>query len=134
MPKEKVSPRRVPHKGRRPKANVIGPDVLCAQPKPPKKPRKPGVKSRQRSSPGSAVCSMVSSLAVARLRTVKNILKDKASVFKTMDIFQVVLFACVMAFLGRGMKGLAYSAPAIGTFAPMLVRCRIAKWRNSLIP
>ena len=61
-------------------------------------------------------------------------LKNKSSVFKTMDIFQVVLFACAMAFLGRDLKGLAYSALTIWTFTPMLVRRGIAKWRNSLMP
>ena len=143
--KKKVSPRRVPHKGRRPKARVIGPDVLCAQPKPPKKPKKPRVKKPPAivtgpplvpAAPitGSAVRSMASSLAAARLCAVKNILKDEASIFKTMDIFQVVLFACAMAFLGRDLKGLAYSALTIGTFAPMLIRCGFAKWRDSLIP
>lgn len=77
---------------------------------------------------------MASFPAAARLCAVKNILKDEASIFKTMDIFQVVLFACAMAFLGRDLKGLAYSALTIGTFAPMLVRRWIAKWRNSLMP
>lgn len=79
---------------------------------------------------------MASSLAAVRLRTVKNILKDEASLFKTMDILQTVLFACAMAmaFLGRGMKGPAVSVLAIGTFAPMLIRRGIAKWRNSLMP
>ena len=32
------------------------------------------------------------------------------------------------------VKGLAYSALTIGTFAPMLVRRGIAKWQNSLMP
>lgn len=143
--KKKVSPRRVPHKGRRPKAHVIGPDVLCAQPKPPKKPRKPRVKRPPLIVPGppvipaapasgSAVRSMASSIAAAKLHTVKNILKDEASIFKTMDIFQTVLFICAMVFLGKGLKGLAYSALAIGTFAPMLVRRGLSKWRDSLIP
>ena len=77
---------------------------------------------------------MASSLAAARLRTVKNILKEEASLFKTMDIFQAVLFAGAMAFLGRGMKGLAISVLAIGTFAPMLIRRLIAKWRDNLMP
>ena len=83
---------------------------------------------------GSAVRSMAGSIAAARLRTVKNILKDEASLFKTMDILQAVLFAGAMAFLGRGMKGLAVSVLAIGTFAPMLIRRGIAKWRDSLMP
>ena len=143
--KKKVSPRRVPHVGRRPKARVIGPDVLCAQPKPPKKPRKPRVKRPPLIVPGppvvpatsisgSVVRSMASSIAAARLRTAKNILKDEASIFKTMDIFQTVLFICAMVFLGKGMKGLAYSALTIGTFSPMLIRHGLSKWRNSLIP
>ena len=143
--KKKVSPGRVPHKGRRPKAHIIGPDVLCAQPKPPKKPRKPRVKKPPAivawplpvpPAPvsGSAVRSMASSLVAARLCAVKNILKDEASIFKRMDIFQAVLFACAMAFLGRDLKGLAVSVLAIGTFAPMLIRRGIAKWRNSLMP
>ena len=54
-------------------------------------------------------------------------LKNKSSVFKTMDIFQIVLFACAMTFLGSDLKGLAYSVLTIGTFAPMLVRRGIAK-------
>ena len=83
---------------------------------------------------GSAVRSMAGSIAAARLCTVKNILKDEASLFKTMDILQTVLFAGAMAFLGRGMKGLAVSVLAIGTFAPMLIRRGIAKWRDSLMP
>ena len=63
----------------------------------------------------------------------KNILKDEASIFNTMDIFQAVLFACAMVFLGKGMKGLAYSVLTIGTFSPMLIRIGFAKWRDSLI-
>ena len=133
LTKKKVSPRCVPHKGRRPKVHVIGSDVLCAQPKPPKKPRKPEVKKPPAPVSDSAVRSMASSLAAARLCVVKNILKNKSSVFKTMDIFQIVLFACAMAFLGRDLKGLAYSALAIGTFAPMLIRRGLSKWRDSLI-
>ena len=77
---------------------------------------------------------MAGSIAAARLRTVKNILKEEASIFKTMDIFQAVLFAGAMAFLSRDMKGLAVSVLAIGTFAPMLVRRLIAKWRDNLMP
>ena len=76
---------------------------------------------------------MASSLAAARLCTVKNILKDEASVFRTMDILQAVLFACAMAFLGSDLKGLAYSTLTIGTFAPMLIRIWFTKLRNSLI-
>ena len=143
--KTKVLPGRVPHTGRRPKARVIGPDVLCAQPKPPKKPRKPRVKKLPAivAGPppvppapvsGSAVRSMASSLAVAKLHAVKTVLKDEASIFKTMDIFQIVLFICAMVFLGKDLKGLAYSALAIGTFAPMLIRRGLSKWRDSLIP
>ena len=143
--KTKVSPGRVPHTGRRPKARVIGPDVLCAQPKPPKKPRKPKVKRSPAivSGPpivpaapvsGSAVRSTASSLAAAKLHVVKDILKDEASIFKTMDIFQIVLFACAMAFLGRDLKDLVYSVLTIGTFAPMLIRRGFSKWRNSLMP
>ena len=142
--KKKVSPRRVPHKGRRPKAHVIGPDVLCAQPKPPKKPRKPRVKKPPAiiSGPpivpaapvsGSAVRSMASSLAAAKLHAAKTMLKNESSVFKTMDILQVVLFICAMAFLSKGMKGLAISALTIGTFAPMLIRMGFAKWRDLFI-
>ena len=77
---------------------------------------------------------MAGSIAAARLRTVKNILKEEASIFNTMDIFQAVLFAGAMAFLGRGMEGLAVSVLAIGTFAPMLIRRLIAKWRDNLMP
>ena len=61
-------------------------------------------------------------------------LKNESSVFKTMDIFQVVLFICAMAFLGRDLKGLAVSVLAIGTFVPMLIRHGIAKWRDNLMP
>ena len=77
---------------------------------------------------------MASSLAAVKLNTVKIMLKNESSVFKTMDIFQTVLFICAMVFLGRDLKGLVYSALTIGTFAPMLVRRGIAKWRNSLMP
>ena len=77
---------------------------------------------------------MASSLTAAKLHMVKNILKDEASIFKTMDICQIVLFICAMVFLSKDLKGLAYSALAIGTFAPMLIRRGIAKWRNSLMP
>ena len=143
--KKKVSPGRVPHTGRRPKAHVIGPDVLCAQPKPPKKPRKPRVKRPPAIVPGppvvpaapvsgSAVRSTAGSLAAARLRAAKNILKEEASLFKTMDILQAVLFAGATALLGGDMRGLAVSVLAIGTFTPMLIRRLIAKRRNSLMP
>lgn len=61
-------------------------------------------------------------------------LKDESSAFRTMDILQAVLFVCAMAFLGSGLKGLAVSVLAIGTFAPMLIRRGIAKRRDSLMP
>ena len=77
---------------------------------------------------------MAGSIAAARLRTVKNILKEEASIFNTMDIFQAVLFVGAMAFLGEDMRGLAVSVLAIGTFTPMLVRRLIAKWRDNLMP
>ena len=77
---------------------------------------------------------MAGSLAAARLRTVKNILKEEASLFKTMDMLQAVLFAGATALLGGGMKGFAVSVLAIGTFAPMLIRRLIAKWRDNLMP
>lgn len=77
---------------------------------------------------------MAGSLAAAKLNAVKTMLKNESSAFKTMDILQAVLFACAMVFLGKGLKGLAVSVLAIGTFAPMLIRRGIAKWRNSLMP
>ena len=77
---------------------------------------------------------MAGSIAAARLRTVKNILKDEASLFKTMDMLQTALFFSAMAFLSRDMEGLAVSVLAIGTFAPMLIRRLIAKWRDNLMP
>ena len=77
---------------------------------------------------------MASSLAATKLHTVKIMLKNESSVFKVMDILQAVLFACAMAFLGGDLNGLAYSALAIGTFAPMLIRRGLSKWRDSLIP
>ena len=77
---------------------------------------------------------MASSLAAAKLHAVKTMLKDESSAFRTMDIFQAVLFACAMAFFGCGLKGLAYPALTIGTFAPMLVRRGLSKWRDSLMP
>lgn len=83
---------------------------------------------------GSAVRSMAGSIAAARLRTVKTVLEDEASMFKTMDILQTALFASAMAFLSRDMEGLAVSVLAIGTFLPMLIRRWTAKWRNSLMP
>ena len=61
-------------------------------------------------------------------------LENESSMFKTMDIFQTVLFICAMTFLSKDLKGLAVSVLAIGTFAPMLIRRGIAKWRNSLMP
>lgn len=77
---------------------------------------------------------MASSLAATKLHTVKITLENESSMLKTMDIFQAVLFVCAMVFLSKGMKGLAYSALAIGTFAPMLIRRGLSKWRDSLIP
>ena len=77
---------------------------------------------------------MAGSIAAARLRTVKTVLEDEASMFKTMDILQTALFASAMAFLSRDMEGLAVSALAIGTFLPMLIRRLIAKWRDNLMP
>ena len=76
---------------------------------------------------------MAGSIAAARLRTVKNILEDEASIFNTIDIFQAVLFAGAMVFLSKDMEGLAVSVLAIGTFAPMLVRRLNAKWRDNLM-
>ena len=77
---------------------------------------------------------MAGLIAAARLRTVKNILKEEASIFNTMDIFQAVLFAGAMVFLSRDIKGLAVSVLAIGTFLPMLIRRWTAKWRDNLMP
>ena len=77
---------------------------------------------------------MASSLAAAKLHAAKTMLKDESSAFRTMDILQAVLFVCAMAFLGSGLKGLAVSALAIGTFAPMLVRRWLSKRRDSLMP
>lgn len=143
--KKKVSPRRVPHTGRRPRAHVIGPDVLCAQPKPPRKPRKPRVKRPPPiikgppivlpSAPasGSAVRAMASSIAATKLHAAAAVLKDEASMFKTMDIFQAILFAGGTVFLFRGAVGLAVSVLTIGTFVPMLIRRGIAKWRDELV-
>ena len=76
---------------------------------------------------------MASSLAAAKLHAVKTTLKNESSMFKTMDMFQAVMFACAMAFLGSDLKGFAYLALAIGTFAPMLIRRGLSKWRDSLI-
>lgn len=142
--KTKASPGRVPHTGRRPKARVIGPDILCAQPKPPKKPRKPRVKKSPTiisgpppvpaaSVSGSAVRSMASSLAATKLHAVKIMLENESFMLKIMDILQAILFANAMVFLSKGMKGLAISALTIGTFLPMLIRMGFAKWRDSLI-
>ena len=77
---------------------------------------------------------MAGSIAAARLCAAKNILKDEASIFKTMDILQTALFAGATALLGGDMKGLAASVLALGTLAPMLIRRWIAKRRNSLMP
>lgn len=77
---------------------------------------------------------MASSLAAAKLHAAKTILKDEASMFKTMDIFQAILFAGGIVFLFRGAAGLAVSVLAIGTFVPMLIRHGIAKWRDKLMP
>ena len=83
---------------------------------------------------GSAVRSMASSLAATKLVATRRMLKDEASMFKTMDIFQAVLFAGGTVFLCKGAVGLAVSVLAIGTFVPMLIRRGIAKWRDSLMP
>jgi len=77
---------------------------------------------------------MAGTLSAAKLVATRRMLKDEAFMFKTMDIFQAVLFAGGMVFLFRGAVGLAVSALAIGTFTPMLIRRGIAKWRDSLIP
>ena len=77
---------------------------------------------------------MASSLAEAKLHAAKTMLENESSVFRTMDILQAVLFACAMAFFGCGLEGLAYPALTIGTFAPMLIRRGLSKWRDSLIP
>jgi len=141
--KKKVSPRRAPHTGRRPKAHVIGPDVLCAQPKPPKKPRKPRAKKPSIVSgppvvvgstvSGSAVRAMAGSLAATKLCSVKTVLESENSLFRNLDVFQTMLFAGAMVFLGKDMRGLAVSLMSIGTFAPMLIRIGLAKWRDKLV-
>ena len=77
---------------------------------------------------------MASSLAAAKLHAVKTMLKNESSVSRTMDILQAVLFICAMAFFGGGLEGLAYPALTIGTFAPMLIRRGLSKWRDSLMP
>ena len=77
---------------------------------------------------------MASSLAAAKLHAAKTMLKNESSVFRTMDILQAVLFICAMAFLGSDLKGLAYPALTIGTFAPMLIRRGLSKWRDRLMP
>ena len=77
---------------------------------------------------------MASSLAETKLHTVKIMLKNESSMFKVMDILQAILFICAMAFFGSDLKGLAYPALTIGTFAPMLIRRGLSKWRDSLIP
>ena len=147
MPKvpteKKTSPRRVPHAGRRPKARVIGPDVLCAQPKPPRKPRvkrppaivsgPPIVSAAPVSS--SAVRSMASSLAAAKSAAARRILKEEADALKTMDMLQSMMFfiaAAAALFLDKA--GLAVSLMALETFVPMLIRRGIAKWRDRLMP
>lgn len=76
---------------------------------------------------------MASSLAAAKLHTVKITLENESSMLKTLDIFQAVLFAGAMVFLSKGMKGLAISALTIGTFSPMLIRMGFAKWRDLFI-
>lgn len=76
---------------------------------------------------------MAGSLAAAKLRSVKAVLESENSLFRTLDVFQTLLFAGAMAFLGRGMRGLAVSMLAVGTFAPMLIRIGLAKWRDRLV-
>ena len=166
MPKKKitpkVSPKRVPHAGRRPKARIIGPDVLCAEPMPPKKPRKPRVRkppaikgpprvkkpsaivSGPSIVPGAAasgstvssstVRAMASSLAAAKFASARRILKEEASMFKTLDMLQSAMFftAVSTAFVFNQI-GLAVSMLAVGTFAPMLIRRGFAKWRDRLV-
>lgn len=141
--KTRISPGRVPHTGRRPKARDIGPDVLCAGPTPPKKLRKlraktpPIVKGPPivltAPASGSAVRSMAKSLAAADLRSVASILESEDSLSKNLNGLQTTLFVGGMVFLFRGSAGLAASVLAIGTFAPMLIRWCIARWRNKLI-
>lgn len=54
--------------------------------------------------------------------------------FKIMDILQsVMFFAAATTALFLDKVGLAVSMLAIGTFAPMLIRRGIAKWRDKLI-
>lgn len=82
---------------------------------------------------GSAVRAMASSLAAAKLRSVQAVLESENSMFRTLDVFQTLLFVGAMVFLGRDMEGLAVSLVSIGTFVPMLIRIGLAKWRNKLV-
>jgi len=75
---------------------------------------------------------MAGSLAAAKLRSVKTVLESENSLFRTLDVFQTLLFAGAMVLLGRDMRGLAVSLMSIGTFAPMLIRIGLAKWRDRL--
>ena len=82
---------------------------------------------------GSAVRTMASSLAATKLCSVKTILESENSLFRNLDVFQTLLFAGAMVFLGKDMRGLAVSLMSIGTFAPMLIRIGLAKWRDTLV-
>lgn len=77
---------------------------------------------------------MAGSLAAAKFDATRRMLKEEADMFKTMDMLQSVTFftaAATALFLDK--IGLAVLMMAIGTFAPMLIRRGIAKWRNKLM-
>jgi len=77
---------------------------------------------------------MAGSLAAAKLAAARRILKEEAGVFRTVDALQsVMFFAAAATALFFDKSGLAVSAMAVGTFAPMLIRRGIAKWRDRLI-
>lgn len=76
---------------------------------------------------------MASSLAAAKLRSAATVLESENSMFKVLDLLQSVAFAGTLVFLYKGMTGFAVSVLAVGTFAPMLIRRGLAKWRDELV-
>jgi hypothetical protein len=76
---------------------------------------------------------MARSLAAAELRSVASVLESEDSLSRNLNTLQTMMFAGAAAFLFRDMRGLAFSLAAVGTFAPMLIRWCVARWRNRLI-
>lgn len=78
---------------------------------------------------------MAGSLAAAKLAAAKRMLKEEAGVFRKLDMLQsLAFFAAAPTALFLDKPGPAVLMLAVGTFAPMLIRRGIAKWRDRLMP